>query len=219
VGVQQQKDYWDKVANDKEFRTPLQIELFSRYVGKEAHILDYGCGYGRILKELTNHGYTRLSGVDLSRVMIERAQVTCPQANLQVGDGYRIPFADSSLDAVTLIAVLTSIPPDEAQVHLLKEIYRVLKPQGYLYVNDFLLNQDERNQQRYDRDQAKYDRYGVFELPDGGVQRHHDPTWIQQLFSPFKQIVYEETIYTTMNGNPANGFYYLGHRPDTVAIS
>lgn len=36
------------------------------------------------------------------------------------------------------------------QKELLAEIKRILKPQGILHVNDFLLNTDERNLLRYD---------------------------------------------------------------------
>lgn len=208
--LQHQRTYWDKVAYDKEFRTPLQMQLFSEYVSRKATVLDYGCGYGRILTELSDVGFKHLFGVDLSPVMIERARGNCPEATLQVSDGKKIPLAGNTVEAVILVAVLTSIPRDEDQRQLLGEIRRVLKPGGYLYINDFLLNDDDRNLQRYGEYLPRYAKYGVFELPDGGVQRHHDREYIKQLLSTFNQVAYEEMVYTTMNGHPASGFYYLG---------
>ena len=47
-----QKKYWDKVAEEKKFPTPFQIEEFEKHVLKEMNILDVGCGYGRTLNEL-----------------------------------------------------------------------------------------------------------------------------------------------------------------------
>ena len=35
-----QKEYWDNVAEEKEFTTPFQMELFKKNVSKEARILD-----------------------------------------------------------------------------------------------------------------------------------------------------------------------------------
>lgn len=209
---QYQQQYWNQAAGEKEFRTPLQIDIINRYIGKDASILDFGCGYGRILKELQQAGYTNLQGTDLSAAMIERAQINCPQAEYRVNTGYNIPFPDGSMDLVVLVAVLTSIPQDKNQFQTVKEIERVLKPGGYLYVNDFLLNQDARNLQRYQQSKDIYDCYGVFELPDGGVQRHHDSAYVKGLLGIFNTVVYEETVYTTMNGNPSNGFYYLGQK-------
>ena len=57
-----QKDYWDSVSEKKEFTTPFQAEAFSKYVGKDALIVDIGCGYGRTLNELQQLGYTQLVG-------------------------------------------------------------------------------------------------------------------------------------------------------------
>ncbi|MGG5741778.1 MULTISPECIES: hypothetical protein [Bacillus cereus group] len=45
--MNKQKEYWNGVANEKEFTTPFQLDLFSKYVNKDAILLDYGCGYGR----------------------------------------------------------------------------------------------------------------------------------------------------------------------------
>ena len=70
----------------------------------------------------------------------------------------------------------------------------------------------ERNIKRYDRFENKYDNYGVFELSGGASFRHHQIEWIKKLTAPFNDIVLKEVIYTTMNGNESNGFYYIGSK-------
>jgi ubiquinone/menaquinone biosynthesis C-methylase UbiE len=72
--MRNQEDYWNRVADEKNFTTPFQFDLFSKYVDKDAKILDYGCGYGRTLFELKEHQFTHLHGVDFSEAMIKRAQ-------------------------------------------------------------------------------------------------------------------------------------------------
>ena len=68
-----EKEYWDMVANEQRFNTPFQMDLFKKHVDLDKKILDYGCGYGRVLKELYDHGYNDLLGVDFSSEMIHRA--------------------------------------------------------------------------------------------------------------------------------------------------
>ncbi|MBZ9626397.1 hypothetical protein G9F71_026705 [Clostridium sp. FP2] len=109
-----------------------------------------------------------------------------------------------------LFAVLTCIVDDKEQVFLMDEIKRVLMPNGILYINDFLLNTDERNVKRYKIYEDKYNKYGVFELPEGVVLRHHDLSWIESITLDFNNIKVETVTHTTMNGNKSNGFFYLG---------
>lgn len=73
-----------------------------------------------------------------------------------------------SVDLVLLFAVLTCIPLDEGQRDLLREISRVL-------------NRDLRNLERYDRYAEEYGIYGIFELTEGVVVRHHRKEWIEEL--------------------------------------
>lgn len=208
--IKDQKEYWNKVANDKEFTTPFQTELFSNFVANEDRILDVGCGYGRTLSELYSKGFKNLSGIDFSNTMIERGKKQFPWLNLIVQEDKTIPYEDNSFDSVILFAVLTCIAADDNQTFLMNEIKRVLKPNGILYINDFLLNTDERNIKRYKIYEDKYNKYGVFELPEGAVLRHHDLKWIESITSSFNDIKLETVTYTTMNGNKSNGFIYLG---------
>lgn len=205
-----QQEYWNSVSEKKEFTTPFQAEEFSKYVKHESLILDVGCGYGRTLDELYHNGYCGLIGIDFSKGMIERGKEQFPYLDLRVKETDKIDLPDASVDAVILFAVLTCIRSNGEQERLLSEIERVLKPGGILYVNDFLLNTDERNLSRYKQFEKTYGVYGVFELPEGAVCRHHDEAWIKRLLKDFSDLEYSHLTFTTMNGHKSNGFYYIG---------
>lgn len=205
-----QEEYWNSVSEKKEFTTPFLLEPFSNYVKRDQVILDVGCGYGRTLDELYHNGYRNLIGIDFSKGMIERGKRQFPYLDLRVKEDASIALADASIDAVILFSVLTCIRTNQEQEELIQEIKRILKPQGILYVNDFLLNTDERNLERYQKYKEIYGVYGVFELPEGAVCRHHDEKWIRHLLQDFSEQEYSLVTKTTMNGNQSNGFYFIG---------
>jgi len=207
-----QEKYWNSVAEEKEFTTPFQMELFKNFVPKEAQILDVGCGYGRTLNELYLSEFTCLSGIDVSKNMIERGSRLYPHLNLKKPEGEGIPFDDNSFDAVILLAVLTCIISDSEQEKLINEVQRVLRDNGVIYINDFLINGDQRNIDRYKHYEEKYNTYGVFELQEGVVLRHHTPLRIDELTVNFEKIIFEPVMYETMNGNKSNGLYYMGKK-------
>ncbi len=51
-----------------------------------------------------------------------------------------LPFDENSFDAIILFGILSAIVDDDFQKSLISEIQRVLKPNGIIYVNDFLIN-------------------------------------------------------------------------------
>lgn len=205
-----QEKYWDEVAEEKEFPTPFPLEEFKNHIHPEMNILDLGCGYGRTLSELHENGFKNLTGVDYSEQMIKRGLRLNPNFKLIKNNGDDLPFPDNSFDAVLLIGVLTSNIQTEKQRELFSEISRVLKDNGLIYISDFLLNNDERNLQRYQKFKDKYGIYGVFELPEGAVLRHHTMQHILKLTEDYEKLYFENTIFDTMNGNKSNGFYYIG---------
>jgi ubiquinone/menaquinone biosynthesis C-methylase UbiE len=208
----EQETYWDSVSEEKEFTLPLQMSEFKKVVSREMAILDVGCGYGRTLEELHDAGFVDLYGVDFSQGMVDRGHRLHPYLGLRKNDGSTLSFEDGAFDAVILIAVLTCIAESAGQRRLMSEIERVLKDGGILYVNDYLLNTDRRNIERYDKARSKYGVYGIFELPEGAVVRHHTPDHIFDITSGFDRLVFETVVYTTMNGNKSNGFYYIGRK-------
>jgi ubiquinone/menaquinone biosynthesis C-methylase UbiE len=208
----EQEKYWDSVSEEKNFPLPLQMKAFEKHVSREMAILDVGCGYGRTLNKLHDVGFENLFGVDFSQGMIDRGRRLHPYLDLRKNDGSTLPFEDGTFHAVILIAVLTCIAESEGQHRLISEIERVLEDRGILYINDYLLNTDQRNIERYDKAKDKYGVYGIFELPEGAVVRHHTPDHIFDITAGFDRLVFETVVYTTMNGNKSNGFYYMGRK-------
>ena len=210
-----QASYWDSVAGTKRFSHPVRLEWLARHVdqqGKEATILDYGCGYGRTLGELERAGYRKVLGLDFSGGMLTRCRGEHPNAMLVHNDGHMLPLQDGSVDVALLFAVLTCMPDSEDQRSQVNEIARVLRPGGLLYLSDLLTNTDTRNRERYERYAEAYKCYGVFELPEGVVVRHHRQEWIDELTSSFSRLEYEPFAVRTMNGNVSSAFQYLGRK-------
>jgi SAM-dependent methyltransferase len=210
-----QVDYWDRVAHQKHFSHPLRLDWLAKYSDKQARILDYGCGYGRTLAELSDAGYENLFGMDFSEAMLRRCRKEVSQSRLIRNDGNGLPLKPNSLDAVLLFAVLTCIPDSNEQRILLTAVEQALRPGGLIYLSDLLLNDDARNRERYQRFLEVYKCYGVFELPEGVAVRHHRKEWIEELTRSFRQLEYEPFTVTTMNGNTSSAFQYLGRKPSS----
>ena len=211
LGINQQA-YWDSVAEQKEFTTFLDLDLVKPFINIDSFIVDYGCGYGRTLNQLWQKGYKNTLGFDFSAEMIYRGRKEFPFLNLRTSNNNFIDRDDKSVDMIILFAVLTCIIKDEDQVSLMHEIERVLKPGGVIFINDFLVNTDDRNSKRYAAFLNKYQKHGVFELPEGAVLRHHETGWIDTLTKDFKKEVMNKITFKTMNGNLSNGFVFVGRK-------
>ncbi len=208
----EQEEYWNRVADKKNFPTPFKMSVFEEYVSPKDSVLDVGCGYGRIMNELCNNEYQNLVGIDFADGMLKRGLRYYPHFDFVQGNSSVLPFADGTFHAVILIAVLTCIPDTEQQQQIMGEIKRVLKKGGILYLHDCMINEDRRNTERYNNYINKYGVYGVFELPEGAVLRHHTKEHIDQVSNGFQQMLFEQGRYTTMNGNETRGFCYIGRK-------
>lgn len=207
-----QKEYWNKVASTKNFTTALDFNLIPDSIKKNSLIVDYGCGYGRTLNEFHASGFNNLMGFDFAADMIERGKKEYPFLDLRTSKDNKIDCDSGSVNMVILFAVLTCIIENEKQDALIHEIQRVLKPGGIIYINDFLVNSDERNTKRYNQFLEKYGTYGVFELPEGAVLRHHEQDRVAQLTKDFITETYKTIQFKTMNSHISNGFVYVGKK-------
>ncbi|HTP10137.1 MAG TPA: class I SAM-dependent methyltransferase [Anaerolineae bacterium] len=106
----------------------MRRDLFALAAGS---VLDVGCGYGGNFKYLTNA--TRITGVDVSSVMLEMARAQTHRLDLEVdlreGDVEHLDFPDHTFDAViSALATCSYLNPIAA----LREMKRVCKPDGRL---------------------------------------------------------------------------------------
>lgn len=172
--------YWETTGAAHTFTHPLDPALLARHVSRDARILDYGCGYGRLTAELDALGYHRVRGVDPSAALVERGRAEHPGLCLERVERPPLPYPDGEFDAALLFAVLTCMPGEDAQRETLDELARLVRPGGVLYVSDVPLQSDELHLARYRAAEPWAEVYGTFGIADGGVFRHHDPRRLRE---------------------------------------
>ncbi len=137
----------DKMAAYPPLFIFLRRILENDFVGEKAVIrrelpingrtLDVGCGTGELSPLFENRGYV---GIDISPAYIGFAQKKYPAA-FKVMDATRLDFTDSSFDNALIVGVLHHMD-DETAHAVLRELHRILTPDGRLLVlEDVLLPQ------------------------------------------------------------------------------
>jgi len=99
-----------------------------------AAVLDFGCGSGRVLIHMGNHGW-RLLGCDIDQEAIAWSRKGVPGARFEVnGMAPPLPFPDSELDVVFAVSVFTHFDESE-QAAWAHELRRILKPGGVAVIS------------------------------------------------------------------------------------
>jgi demethylmenaquinone methyltransferase / 2-methoxy-6-polyprenyl-1,4-benzoquinol methylase len=93
-------------------------------------VLDVCCGSGDLAVAALDAG-GRVTGVDFSRPMLERARRKAPAVDWVEGDALALPFGDGSFDAVTIGFGLRNLADPALG---LAELRRVLRPGGRVAV-------------------------------------------------------------------------------------
>ena len=205
-----QSDYWNRVAWTKDFTHPLDMDMLRTFVDSDDTIVDFGCGYGRIVRELTESGFAHVSGYDTSENMIARGKKLGVANLLQIDSPSDLPIPDGTVDCVVLFAVLTCIPSNAGQRELLQILSSKLKKNGLLYISDYdLQDQPGQAKKEYQCWNGDSENDGVFSHPEGAVFRHHSKQWLAALLEPWTILCEKAISLTTMNGHTASGFQML----------
>jgi len=112
-------------------RLALVLRLASARLKPGSDILDLGAGPGTYTRSLKSLGH-RCLGLDYSRNTIGVAKARDPQGFYVQGEAYHLPFAGGAFDAIVCVGVLQSL---QAVDQALCEIYRVLRPGGFLFLD------------------------------------------------------------------------------------
>lgn len=104
---------------------------------KETSVLDIGCGWGILLKELSlTNKKLKLYGIDISPKMVSIAKLkfsSSEKVEIQVGTADKLPYKNNSFEYITCILSFHHHPDSR---NSLKEMFRVLKPNGKLFLLD-----------------------------------------------------------------------------------
>ena len=99
-------------------------------------IADIGCGTGRLLRKARGRWpHARLIGVDPAEGMVKKARLMMPDSVFIVSPAESIPLPDASVD---LVFSTTSFHHWSDQLQGIREIGRVLRPEGQFILADIV---------------------------------------------------------------------------------
>jgi len=149
----------------------------------QTHVLDLGCGNGRNLIYLSKNYGIRGTGYDISSEAIDQAKELSKNLKIEyqtrsiVGD---FPLGDESQNLV-LDMMTSHFLSEKERKSLIKEIVRILKPNGWFYFKTFLLDEDIHAERLLREHPGK--EVGTYIHPKIGAAEHvSTETEIKELF-------------------------------------
>ena len=126
------------VNTDKRWRRLVAKKLQDVLDKPGAMVLDVACGTGDLSLEMQKSGKAKIIGTDFCRPMLSVAREINQKNQTAIpyieGDGMNLSFADDTFDAVTIAFGLRNF---SNWLDGLKELHRVLKPNGKLAILEF----------------------------------------------------------------------------------
>ncbi len=119
---QRQLDKNDERPKNEIFETVVTI------LKRGKRLLDVGCGNGTLV-EIAEDKFDVIHGCDISETALYEAKGRCMMATCVDLNAETLPYRDDSFDCVTCLEAVEHVMDP---LHLLKGIYRVLRPKGQL---------------------------------------------------------------------------------------
>jgi SAM-dependent methyltransferase len=202
---------WDKLFSQVEWGHYPGEELI-RFVArafydvpirKDIQILEIGCGTGANLWFLAREGFSAY-GMDGSKIAVEQAANYLKDeglaADLQQGDVMKLPYSDSTFHAVLDVECIYANSLADTSV-ILDEVYRVLKPGGWIFSKAFSTGMSGENTGLI----MEGEPHTYIEMPDGplrkdyGIIRLTSEEEIPKIFHQFSNIEYDVITRTDKN--------------------
>ncbi|MBN2306833.1 methyltransferase domain-containing protein [Candidatus Peregrinibacteria bacterium] len=108
-----------------------EFDHFLAYTRKHAKVLDLGCGTGRLYEFLQPKEVTYL-GVDHNSHLLELARKNFPEAAFRLDDITDLKLEEEAFDNIFCIAAFHHIPTKKMRRKVLKDLEKILKPDGIL---------------------------------------------------------------------------------------
>jgi len=216
------------------------LAVFIEHCGllPEHHVLDIGCGIGRIAIPLTDflNNQGSYEGFDVVEKGIRwcRKHISTSFPNFkflhvdlkndlynlkteQKAKNFIFPYLDNNFDLIILISVFTHMLIEDVENYI-KEIYRVLKPKGKCLVTFFILNSESRNYMKSNHDFNFDINIGNYSLLDQNVKEAnvaYEEEYIINLITQ-NNLFIEKTLNGFWSGRPKKESFDF---QDTLIIS
>lgn len=118
-------------------------EIFVPYLKPAKSLLDVGCGNGRFSSFCRTHQLV-YEGLDISAGLLSEAKILFPDEKFRQGDALSLPYADEEFDYVASIAVLHHLQSENDRTSGIKEMFRVMKSGGLLFLMVWNLLDNEK---------------------------------------------------------------------------
>ncbi|MEI6498788.1 MAG: class I SAM-dependent methyltransferase [bacterium] len=137
------KNYWEQVPADKIIgRNAFPGDELFGLLNNGDSILDLGCGTGELSEYLSEKDYL-VTGIDINEEAININQSKKSRVDYILCDITNpLPFVDHTCNAITISFVLVNIVPLSMREELIKELSRILKPNGIIWINEGLISDE-----------------------------------------------------------------------------
>jgi ubiquinone/menaquinone biosynthesis C-methylase UbiE len=116
-------------------------DIFNRTRFRTGKILDVGFGSGGLMRELKKHNPSlQLVGVDASKTLLEAAK-KISDLDLRYCRAENLKFKDENFD---LVVCQDTFHHFKKPIQVLKEMFRVTKKGGYIYITDLRRDSDKQ---------------------------------------------------------------------------
>ena len=105
--------------------------FFEKYLSREDHILEAGCGTGRYVVALKARGYKFVNGIDWGKQTIDKVKSIFPDLPVAVGDATKVNVGNDYYDGYISLGVVEH--REAGPEPFLIEAYRIIKPGGYAF--------------------------------------------------------------------------------------
>ncbi len=122
----------EKYLKDSKKLTPPERLPFAKLLPKGGSILDVGCGGGRDAEFFAKRGL-KVTGTDISDVLIKLARKQIPKATFICEDILKSKFPKNSFDGIWAQAILLHLKRNDVP-KALKKFHSILKPGGMLHI-------------------------------------------------------------------------------------
>ncbi len=111
--------------------------MFHYFIPKTGKIIDAGCGFGKWVIYLNKRGYD-IIGVDNNQLSIKKLKEYDNSLKVELGDILNLNYPNNYFDAYISMGVVEHF--EEGPLKALNEAYRVLKPNGLVFLSTPTVN-------------------------------------------------------------------------------